>query len=202
MARRIDYRLAKKQLNKYHKFSFKMPPKGKDFTPQQKAAITRKAMQLAEYIERERSQKNTFIPYPKKDKMRDVSGVRTNKGIFFPSAGAKVSYKKVKGKKKKERVINIAFGMERETFYPIPKKIRGDSQKILAFAKSLAAKKGVNSVAFSIDNGRRTFRTNFDYGVDNLELYGFFNLDDEEYDEFRQADEENEMFEGVYLVYD
>lgn len=82
-----DYRALKKTLNKYHNFSFKMPKKGQDFTPAQKAAITRQFNKLGGLIKQlgERKSGGYYIHYVPNKKGKDYSssaGVKTNKGLF------------------------------------------------------------------------------------------------------------------------
>lgn len=104
-------------LNPYHKFSFTMPRKGRDFTPQQKSAITRKWKQLRTVIESHQEKDTTFIKYKKgrpiaKDTKRALT--HSNKGVFIPVKNAKVT---PKGN------ISSVFYEKREIFLPLPKAI-------------------------------------------------------------------------------
>lgn len=87
------YRDLKKLLNPYHKFSFPTPRKGKDFTPQQKSAITRLYRKLQGVLEN--IDNVTFIRYKKgKGNYRGVDGLRTSKGIFIAEKDVKIKYNK------------------------------------------------------------------------------------------------------------
>lgn len=81
----FSYVRLKKYLSHYHKFTFKNPRKGKDFTPQQKSAITRQFNKLAEVIEKTRLEKSSFINTQKlkKSQIPKNDGIKTNKGFFF-----------------------------------------------------------------------------------------------------------------------
>ena len=104
------YRTLKKKLNHYHKFSFDLPPKGKPLTPQQKAAITRVAAKIENYVYRVETEKASYIPKPKGYSLKEVpQALHTNKGIFYPSPGAKIEFRKKRGKKKKELVFVVKF---------------------------------------------------------------------------------------------
>lgn len=135
------YRTLKKKLNQYHQFSFSMPPKGKNFTPQQKAAITKAANKLEGYIYRVGKEKASFIKKPKGYSLKEVpQALHTNKGIFYPSPGAKIEYKKVKGQKKKKAVFVVRFKEVVEKYFPFPSDIIGNMEKIRAYVEKLNRK--------------------------------------------------------------
>lgn len=94
-----NYRDIKKRLNKFTDFSFKMPRKGKDFTPQQKAALTRAWSKHAKDVRKVEAGQAIFKPTTKYT--RDTLGKNyhhTNKGIFVPRAN-EVNIKKKNGKR-------------------------------------------------------------------------------------------------------
>lgn len=121
MASKLDYRVAKKMLNRYHKFSFEMPRKGKDFKPQQKAAITRQFNKLGKLILASKNDKATFL---KGEKLEN--GVKTNRGTFFNYPEAKVK----KNKKKKIKLVEVKIGKRREVYIPFSKKLQKDLDAI------------------------------------------------------------------------
>ncbi len=91
-----DYRALKKELNKYHKFSFPMPRKGKDFTPQQKTAITKQFNKLRGILENEKN--TTYIKYTKGKKYSGADGLRTNKGVIIQAPDATIKRDKLTGR--------------------------------------------------------------------------------------------------------
>lgn len=125
-----DYRALKKMLNKYHSFSFDMPKKGKQFTPNQKRAITLKYKKLQTLIIAKENAQAVFIPNKKVDGM-----VSTNKGTFVAAANAHI----VKPPKKysKLTLVKIEFGKRKELFIPFPKSIKDSIDKIKEFVEEM-----------------------------------------------------------------
>lgn len=123
----LDYRRAKKILNRYHKFSFNTPRKGKDFTPQQKAAITRQMNKLKDQLKKLDSGDYVFIPGKKLE-----DGVTTNKGtiLHYPKATIK---KKKKYKTYKVTPIFTSFGKRREIYLQFPKRVARSLELIEKF---------------------------------------------------------------------
>lgn len=122
MASRIDYRTLKKRLNKFHTFNFKMPAKGKDFSPQQKAAIMRVFNKLQPALKSLRKETNGFLKISKSDLKKLGENfdyrVKTNKGVFTKFANPKL-YKS----KKHGLFVGTNFGLRREIFFPFPKQV-------------------------------------------------------------------------------
>lgn len=161
----LDYRLLKKYLNQYHEFSFKMPRKGKDFTPQQKAAITRKYNQIGRAIKAERTERASFIPYPKGSKLPHIEGIKTNKGIFYKTPGAKA--KVVKKGKKKQYIIQVEFGKRKDIFYPFPPHVINDPDQIKEFVRELVKKYKPKTVHLSVYG----WRTKPRYDPEGINFY-------------------------------
>lgn len=147
-----QYRNLKKYLNKYHKFSFAMPPKGKTFTAQQKSAITRQLNKVGYNIEKTAQEKQSFIPYPKGNKLKDIDGVRTNKGIFYKFQGAtaaKVTTTQKNGKKKVSYTVQINYRHLKEIFLAFPLPILYDIVRIKEWVKKQAKKYKPDYIMFS-----------------------------------------------------
>lgn len=130
----IDYRALKLALNPYHKFSFKMPRKGRDFSPQQKSAITRKWKKLHNVIEGVEEGKISYIKYsPKRKISRQLkqSLNHTNRGVFIAVRNATVTPK---------GFIKSEFMDRREIFLPLPKEIYQNPSLIPDWLKQLHEK--------------------------------------------------------------
>jgi len=113
--RRTDdyYRELKKELNKVHNFSFKLPRKSKALSPQQKAAITRIDKKYREQLKAldkaKRDYPFNFIAYKKGERYPSLEGVRTNKGIFTHTATTPTTVR-YRGKKvAMRRLANFYF---------------------------------------------------------------------------------------------
>lgn len=147
----IDYRAAKKVLNKYFNFTFKTPRKGKDFTPQQKSAITRKLEKISHLLDQSGNVEKglSFIPYPKNSKLPGVDAIRTNKGIFYKLPGAKAKHDK-KGKYK----IVVEIGERKDIFFPFPPSVAGSIERIKAYVEELKKKYDPEVIRWST-TGRR-----------------------------------------------
>jgi len=151
----INYRDIKKYLNGVHKFSFKMPRKGRDFTPQQKSAITRKFNELGKLVQQGRSEKISFIQYPKGSKLPHIDGHRTNKGIFYKFAGAKP--KKIKQDGRKVYAIELNYGdIQGEMFIPFSGAIINDPEKIKKWIEKIQKKYKPKNIRMAINGGRGT----------------------------------------------
>jgi len=133
------YRALKKRLNGYHKFSFNLPPKGKKLTPQQKSAITRQAQKILPTIKRVEKDKASFIKKPKGVSLKNLpQELKTNKGIFYPTPGAKLEIKK-KGKRLKSQLV-IKYKKLYEKYFQFPQDILGNMELIEIFVADLEKK--------------------------------------------------------------
>lgn len=148
-----DYRKLKLELNKYHKFSFNMPRKGKDFTPQQKTAITRQANKLKTI---QRSLKNNtagFIKLSNKELNNLPENfdylAKTNTGVFTKFSNPT----KVRTKDKKKLILKTKFGRREEIFYPFPTDLN-TMDKIKDFVNALMKKKKPDYVRWSVKGYR------------------------------------------------
>ena len=120
-----------------------MPKKGKQFTPQQKTAITRVFNRIAPNIERISREKQSFLPYPKNSKLKLIDGVRTNKGVFYKYPAAtlkKVTFKNKAGRKRHDYTVEINYKQIKEIFLPFPESIIGDIDLIENFIDTQADK--------------------------------------------------------------
>lgn len=126
-----------------------MPPKGRDFTPQQKAAITRQYNKLGELARTNAKDKNTFIRYKKSTgkqyKLRNIEGVRTNQGIFYKYPGAKIA--KVEGKTS----IKINYRKMREIFLRFPADIQNNIDLIEIFIEGMLRKYKPDYILWSVN---------------------------------------------------
>lgn len=125
-----------KKLKKYSEIGFKPRKKGFDFTPQEKAALTRTYNQLAPLIENVESGYYTAIPIKKGKKRvvpeKVVKNFRaTKKVIFVPEYKAKLKIKKDKRGKINftitSKTVEKIEGRQREAIYiPIPEQVKAD----------------------------------------------------------------------------
>lgn len=153
----FNYRLIKKYLSKYFHFSFRAKP-NKDFTPQQKSAITRKYLKIIPYIDNNfnpNTEEVTFLKYPKGSRLPGVDGVRVDTGLFYKWPQAKLARSK-KEKNKWLVVVNpkIKRGQQliqkrRDVFFPFPKSIRDDILKIKRYVDVLVEKYRPHSIMWS-----------------------------------------------------
>lgn len=171
-----EYRRIYKGLRAFFDFSFKLPYYTKEFTPQQKSAITRKYLRVAPYIDNDfkvNVAEVTFLKYPKGSKLPGVDGVRTNKGLIYKWPKAQV--KKSKVEKNKWRVIvrpkvrKGAMLMEKrvDIFIPFPKKILHDVNAISDFVRDIKEKYAPVGIQWGYEGTQR--RHVFD--IEKLELY-------------------------------
>lgn len=182
-----DYRTLKKALNSYHKFSFKTPRKGKDFTPAQKSAITQQFNKLKPYLNNDTV---TWLDYPKGSKLPGVDGARTNKGMFFKYPGASVKYSK---KDKKYHIIvapKAKRGAQlvqkrRDVLYIFPPSVIGNPERIIDYVAALVEKYSPHDIRWSIAGKRESQRYDkkvffFYFSVFNLADQNGNELDDDE----------------------
>lgn len=116
---KIDYRAAKIFLNKYTAFGFRMPRKGKDFTPAQKATITKKINELKAPVKAVAKETAGFLRLTKKQ-LKELPEnfdylAKTNKGIFTKFANPEKTISKKEG-----LIVKSKIGVRTEKFYPFP----------------------------------------------------------------------------------
>lgn len=138
-----------------------MPRSGKDFTPQQKSAITRKYNEYKDLIKAVDKGEMTFLKYKKYSKLKDVDGIRTSKGVFYKYPGAEIH--KVKNKP----VVVIKYKKLREVFIPFPENIVFDVEAIRIFADIIVPLLKPDYVMWSV-NGFRGIQK---YDPDIFEFY-------------------------------
>jgi hypothetical protein len=173
--KQIDYRALKKALSKYFDFSFKLHAKRK-VTPQQKSAITRKFQKIYPYIDGNFNPLNdevTFIKYPKGSTLPNIDGIRTDAGIFYKWPQAEL----IKNKDKKNsytvvvapKILKGATLMEkrRDYFYPFPKSIIDNIDKIKIFVDKLKEKYNPQDIMWST----RDLRERQAYMPETFDLY-------------------------------
>ena len=166
----IDYFALKKGLAPYIAFSFKAPSRGKDFTTQQKSAITRAYNKIGSYLDENYKVKTnevTFLKYPEKSKLPNIDGIRTQKGLFYKFRDAKL--KRLKGSKKWVIVVNPKIidkqtkkltQKRRDIFFPIPKKYMTSIDNIKRYVDALKEKYGPHDIMWSYAGKRE--RTQYD----------------------------------------
>lgn len=177
-----DYRALKKVLNQFFTFSFPMPKKGKDFTAQQKSAITRKWEKVAPYL----NDKNkidltqySFLKYPEIregvfSRLSNVDGIRTDAGLIYkwPKTTVKESSRE-KGKFLVviDPTVKDKYGREqqkrRDVFFPFPEKIKRNINLIQQYVDKLREKYRPQFIQWSYENTRS--RIIFD--IEKLNLY-------------------------------
>lgn len=193
-----SYRALKKKLNKYHKFTFDLPPKGKQLTPQQKSAITRIANKLENYIYRVSTEKASYIPKPKGYSLKEIpQALHTNKGIFYPSPGAQLVLKKPRGKKKKTLHFEVRFKQLIEKYFPFPVRVLGNMEKIQLYVDQLIKKYKPEYVMWAVN----TFQGRVRYSPERFNEYQFELFNSAKFrDDFDSAKKQNKNFlTGVFL---
>ena len=137
-----SYTRLKKFLNKYHKFSFSAPRKGKLYAPQQKAAITRIYNKIEPQIKAEVKNKITFLDTSKipKKLIPANDGIKTNKGFFFKYPAASIQKFK-KGKKFFYEIVidysKIGNSPFKEIYFKFPDYVKTSLDDILEFIEYL-----------------------------------------------------------------
>lgn len=184
----VDYRSLKEYLNPYVKFSFKMPRRGKDFTPAQKAAITRQFKKYGKIIRAHKLGEASFL---KKTKEKIPGTLKTNKGVFFNYPNAKP----VKNKKMKITLIETKFGKRRELYAAFPRHIINDLDKIDKFVNSLIAKYRPDYVRWATPNQQTSHV--YDPSIYKLYAARTFSADIEEWE-----GEDVDFFIGIFLGFD
>lgn len=191
----IDYRALKKVLNRYYDFTFKSPRTNKDFSPQQKAAITRKWKKIFPYLERDGSidkDEVSFLRYPEKSKLPHIDGVRTDRGIIYKFPQAQL--KKTRDGKTVV-VVNpkIKKGLtmvqkRRDIFFPFPPSVQTDIRKIEKWVDKLKEKYGPHDIMWGYSGKRE--RTRYDPELFNMYFAAetFWDEDYEKSDEFSELD--------------
>lgn len=193
----VDYRALKKVLNRYYDFTFKTPRSGKDFTPQQKSAISRKWKKIVPYIQGDGSidkDEVSFLRYPEHSKLPHIDGVRTDRGIIYKFPQAEL--KKTRDGKTVV-VVNpkIKKGLtmvqkRRDIFFPFPPSVQKDIRKIEKWVDQLKEKYGPHDIMWGYSGKRE--RTRYDPELFNM-YFSEENLWDENY-------EETEDFENLDFV--
>lgn len=193
-----NYRELKKALSKYFKFSFKTPHYTKDFTPQQKAAITRKYHKIFPYIDGNFKPLNdevTFLKYPKGKKLAGVDGVRTDTGLFYKWPQAQL--KKSRLEKNKWLVVvnpKVQRGAKlmqkrRDVYFPFPPSVISDINRIRAYVEMLKNKYRPHDIMWAIKEKRERVI----YDPELFDLYFSNAFLQESYEEILQSDEYAEM---------
>lgn len=134
------YRRLKKKLTPYFNFSFRMPRKGKDFTPQQKSRLTRANNQFESAINQVRRGRYSFVKTTSKTKQLSKNFKKTNKGFFVPEGGATV-VEKIEtrtdslGRKRKVKVAHVKtmFRKRKTVFIPLPEYVYDDINNLPYF---------------------------------------------------------------------
>lgn len=152
MAAKKDYRALKKFLNKYHKFSFEMPRKNKDFSPQQKSAITKQLNKVKKLNDSVVKETAGFLPLSKKELKNLPENFdyleKTNKGVFTKFANPE---------KTKDKKGNLTFktkiGVRVEKFFPFPTDLN-TMEKIRIYVNKLIKKYKPDYVRWSVKGYR------------------------------------------------
>lgn len=194
----FNYRAIKKALARYFKFTFKTPHKSRDFTPQQKASITRKYLKILPYVDgnlNPLTDEVTFLKYPRGHKLPGVDGIRTDTGLFYKWPQAELK----KSKLQKNRwlvVVNpkIQRGAKimqkrRDVFFPFPPSVMYDIRKLRVYVEKLKEKYRPHDIMWAVKDKRERVI----YNPDLFDLY-FSNAFLEESDsEILESDEYADM---------
>lgn len=208
----FDYRAIYKMLKKYFDFSFKIPHHKKDFTSQQKSAITRKYLKVIPYLDSNwaiNKEEVTFLKYPKNSKLPGVDGIRTKSGLIYKWPQAKLAKSKIE-QNKWLVVVNpkIKKGAQmvqkrRDIFFPFPKSIRDDILKIQRYVDMLVEKYKPHSIMWSAASKRE--RVSYDPELFNLYFSSAFDdtpTDKYKRDKMRKKHEDmNDYYNGVFFIY-
>jgi hypothetical protein len=129
-----------------------MPPKNKDFTPQQKSAITKqynKIKELSKSVVKEKAGFLKLSPKELKNLPENFDYVaKTNIGIFTKFA----TPKKVKSKKG-ELIVETKVGVRVERFFPFDKSLN-TMQKIGDYVKTIQKKHKPDYIRWSVKGYR------------------------------------------------
>lgn len=165
-----DYRQLKKELNKFYKFGFKMPRKGKDFNPQQKTVLRKRLNEVKDYVSRTGEIKKdqvSFIKYNKKIKPKDLKGVdaiKTNRGIIYKYPDAKAA---IDPDTKKPRIVIVPKGVKGgaqlaeqrfEELFLFPPNVVNDPDRMQIFVERLREKYSPDDIRFSTVGKRASVR--------------------------------------------
>jgi hypothetical protein len=196
---RSHYRRLKLKLNMYEKFNFKMPRKGQDFTPRQKAILTRANNRLGESIQNIKQDRASFVYYPKGSKIPGTDGLRTKKGIFFKFPGAKavkIKYIDASGRTRKKITIRISYKKMRELLLPFPPSILGDMDAIVDWIAEMEKIYKPDFIMWNVagNKGRREFTP------EAFNLYAF-DLDPDD-PQLNRAKEGLPFYIGVFFTWD
>lgn len=224
--RPTDYLSLKKALSPFFDFGFRAPRKGKEFSPQQKSAITRAFNKIAPYLDKNLKIKKdevTFLKYPEGSKLPNIDGIRTHKGMIYKFGQASLSQLKdskkwvvVVNPTKRDKKTQKIRQKQRDVFFPIPKKFMTDINLVKKYVDKLKEKYGPHNIMWSYKGKRE--RTVYDPELFDLYFSGAFDID-EDSNEFKQLDqvdkittyklkkfrkkyeEEPDYYNGVFFIY-
>lgn len=186
---RLDYRRLKKMLNPYVKFSFKTPRKGKDFSPQQKAAISRQFNKIGKMLVAVSNDEATFL------RGNRIAGtLQTKKGSFIQYPAAKV--RKPKGEK--ITLVETRFGKRREIYIPFPKTIIDNLDKIQEFVEKWRQKIKPHYIRWAT-LGQRASHV---YNPNVYTLYQAEFFTTTKIGEKKTDNKKHDFFVGVYMGFD
>lgn len=149
------------EIKKFHKFTFARRPK-KEFTPQQKAAITRAYDRINKPIiaKLERG-RGSFKPIPKnklnalkRGRIAEEGFIVTNRGIYIPGVDTTDKKKKHKVRitgKGKNVKVDISLPARREVFFPYDPR---EWESFAEFTKDLIKRYKPYQVMIQNDSGR------------------------------------------------
>lgn len=186
---RLDYRRLKKMLNPYVKFGFKMPRKGGDFSPQQKAAISRQFNKYGKLLVALKNGEASFI------RGKRIPGtLSTRKGSFIQYPHAKT--KKPKGEK--ITLVETRFGKRREIYVPFPKNILDNLGKIQDFVEKWRRKIKPDYIRWATP-GQRSSHV---YNPNVYTLYQAEFFTTTKIGEKKKDGGKHDFFVGVYMGFD
>jgi hypothetical protein len=170
-----------------------MPPKNKDFTPQQKAAITKQYNKIKDLTKSVAKEKAGFLklsPKELKNLPENFDYVaKTNLGIFTKFA----TPKKVKNKKG-ELIVETKIGVRVERFFPFDKTLN-TMQKIGDYVKILQKKYKPDYIRWSVNGYRGGEFFSPETFNNYVQEYGDAIITKKQEKKFS----ENRFFNGVFL---
>lgn len=147
-----DYNKMREVVKDYHRFSFRKR-KNENYTPQQKSAISRAYFRLSDYINQVQSNRASFIRGPR-SRIRKLDGIKTNKGLFYKYPGARLVKAKIGKGKRKIYVIRTKYKQRREIFFPFPRNILHDIQRIIIYVERLVSLYKPDYILWSVNGFR------------------------------------------------
>lgn len=210
----LDYRVVYKLLRPYVGFGFPLPHWRREFTSQQKSAITRKWNQLNHFFTDDLKLNKEKISFIKTDQLsrskiktvkHNIDAVYTKNGFFYKYQNAKLKF--TESGKTPLIELNISaynragnLKKQRDIFVPIREEIRRDPNKLQQFVAEIRQKWNPSTVQWSYRDSKS--RIQIDFEKMSLYFSGLFgDLPDEENEDYDYNLDAVDTFEGLADIY-